>query len=76
MYLAQGIVARLRNPLTHEIVELDYGEAVEMLAIISRVARDVDAGTAAEPSNPRGSVRANTSDSAPSLGNTEADQMQ
>ena len=40
MLLAQGIVARLRNPLTHEDIEPTRGEAMEMLAVISRVARD------------------------------------
>jgi uncharacterized protein (TIGR02391 family) len=42
LYLAQGIVARLRNPLTHESGELNAVEALEMAAIISRVLRDLD----------------------------------
>ena len=44
VHLAQGILARLRNPLTHEDVELEPHEALEMVALISRVVRDVDAG--------------------------------
>jgi uncharacterized protein (TIGR02391 family) len=43
MLLAQGIVARLRNPLVHEKVEPDPAEAMEMVALISRVVRDVEA---------------------------------
>jgi uncharacterized protein (TIGR02391 family) len=42
LYLAQGIVARLRNPLTHESGELEAVEALEMAAIVSRVLRDLD----------------------------------
>jgi uncharacterized protein (TIGR02391 family) len=37
-HLTQGIVARIRNPLTHEDDELDPTEALEMAALISRVA--------------------------------------
>jgi uncharacterized protein (TIGR02391 family) len=48
MFLAQGVIARLRNPLSHEKVELDPQEAMEMAALISRVVRDVDAGDTAE----------------------------
>jgi uncharacterized protein (TIGR02391 family) len=42
LQLAQGIVARLRNPLIHQTVELEPLEALEMAALISRVVRDVD----------------------------------
>jgi uncharacterized protein (TIGR02391 family) len=46
MYLAQGIVARVRNPLAHEDDELDQVGAMEMAALISRVVRDIDGATA------------------------------
>lgn len=46
--LALGIVARLRNVLTHEKVEVPAHEAMEMVAIISRVVRDVEAGRIAD----------------------------
>jgi uncharacterized protein (TIGR02391 family) len=45
MLLAQGIVARMRNPLTHETVDLELLEALEMVAVISRVLRDLDGGS-------------------------------
>jgi len=48
MNLAQGIVARLRNPLAHEKVELDPHEAMEMVGLVSRVVRDVDGGQLAD----------------------------
>jgi uncharacterized protein (TIGR02391 family) len=41
-YLAQGVLARLRNVLAHEKVELDSIEALEMVGLVSRVARDID----------------------------------
>lgn len=47
-YLALGIVARLRNVLTHENVEVPAHEAMEMVAMISRVVRDVEAGRVAD----------------------------
>jgi uncharacterized protein (TIGR02391 family) len=43
-HLAQGIVARVRNPLTHDDDELDPVDAMELAALISRVVRDVEAG--------------------------------
>jgi hypothetical protein len=45
VHLAQGIIARLRNPLTHEDLELVPNEALEMVGLISRVARDVESAT-------------------------------
>jgi uncharacterized protein (TIGR02391 family) len=45
VHLAQGIIARLRNPLTHENVELAPQEALEMAVLISQVVRDVEGGT-------------------------------
>jgi uncharacterized protein (TIGR02391 family) len=47
-YLALGIVARLRNVLTNEKVEVPAHEAMEMVAMISRVVRDVEAGRVAD----------------------------
>lgn len=47
-YLALGIVARLRNVLTHENVEVPAHEAMEMVAMISRVVRDIDDGYTAD----------------------------
>ncbi len=46
MYLAQGIVARVRNPLSHEDDELDPVDAMEIAALISRVVREVDGASA------------------------------
>lgn len=46
LLLAQGVWARMRNVLAHENVELDPTEAMEMVAIISRVVRDIAAGCA------------------------------
>jgi hypothetical protein len=46
-HLALGIVARLRNVLSHEKVEVPAHEAMEMVAMISRVVRDVEAGRVA-----------------------------
>lgn len=45
-HLAQGIVARLRSVLAHEKVELDPVEAMETVALVSRVGRDADVGGA------------------------------
>jgi uncharacterized protein (TIGR02391 family) len=42
LHLAQGIIARMRNPLTHESGDLEPVEALEMVAVISRVVRDLD----------------------------------
>jgi uncharacterized protein (TIGR02391 family) len=53
-YLALGIVARLRNVLTHENVEVPAHEAMEMVATISRVARDVEAGRVADETRANG----------------------
>jgi uncharacterized protein (TIGR02391 family) len=47
-YLALGIVSRLRNVLTHEKLEIESHEAMEMVGLISRVARDVEGGRAAD----------------------------
>src|ERR1700683_542037 len=47
-HLALGIVARLRNVLTHENVELPAHEAMEMVAMISRVVRDIEEGRLAD----------------------------
>jgi uncharacterized protein (TIGR02391 family) len=47
-YLALGIFARLRNVLTHEKLEIEPHEAMEMVGLISRVARDVEGGRAAD----------------------------
>jgi Protein of unknown function (Hypoth_ymh) len=41
LHLAQGIAARVRNVLTHENIELEPAEAMEMVEIISRIVRDV-----------------------------------
>jgi uncharacterized protein (TIGR02391 family) len=41
-HLAQGVVARVRNVLAHESVELEPVEAMEMVGLVSRVVRDVD----------------------------------
>ena len=45
-FLAQGLIARVRNVLTHEKVELDPAEAMEMVGLVSRVARDIEAAPA------------------------------
>lgn len=42
--LAQGVMAGLRNPLVHETVELEPHEAMEMVAVISLVARWIQTG--------------------------------
>jgi uncharacterized protein (TIGR02391 family) len=56
LLLAQGIIARLRNPLTHESTEPHAQEAMEMVAIISRVLRDIEGGAvtpqASTPASP------------------------
>jgi uncharacterized protein (TIGR02391 family) len=46
-YLALGVAARVRNVLAHEKLELDPGQAMEMVAVISRVVRDIEGGSAA-----------------------------
>jgi uncharacterized protein (TIGR02391 family) len=43
LLLTQGIIARLRNPLTHEEIEPSREEAMEMVGMISRVVRDLSA---------------------------------
>jgi uncharacterized protein (TIGR02391 family) len=42
MLLAQGVLARLRNPLAHEEIDPGREEAMEMVGLISRVVRDLD----------------------------------
>lgn len=43
-FLAQGVMAGIRNPLTHETAELELQQAMEMVAIISLVARWIQEG--------------------------------
>jgi uncharacterized protein (TIGR02391 family) len=49
-HLAQAIVACVRNRLTHERAEITPSEAMEMLAMMSHVLRQMDYA-AAEPRN-------------------------
>jgi uncharacterized protein (TIGR02391 family) len=52
LLLAQGIFARMRNPYSHDNLELDAADALEMLSVISHVVRDVDASVAAAETEP------------------------
>lgn len=45
LLLAQSVLARLRNPLAHEEIEPSREEAMEMVGLISRVVRDLEAGS-------------------------------
>jgi uncharacterized protein (TIGR02391 family) len=48
-YLAQAILAAVRNPLTHHSGEIPMAEAMEMLGMMSHVLRRIDAAPAPQP---------------------------